>query len=293
MIWFTSDSHLFHSKIIQYEPITRPFSSVEEMNETIISNWNSVVKPDDEIYVLGDFIMGDVKNIEPTIKRLNGKITLVRGNHDTKSKLIEYQRLGIEVKDIAYIPYQGRFFICCHFPITNEEFIRMIVEDNSEVVFLYGHTHSKSPKGYTNGTYHIGADTNNLTPISIEQIWEEAWPEEIMTEDIKAYKIAHALNPNLEDQQIKYQVYEALIYPMSDAELRRGARAQAGLYEDWSGADINTLKQTYGQVIASARPVEISVDSINAAIMKALEEAEPQVDIYKELVQYINKNNKN
>lgn len=198
MIYFTSDSHLFHKRIIEYEPITRPFSSVEEMNETIISNWNKVVKSEDEIFVLGDFIMGELKNVESTLKRLNGKITLVRGNHDTSSKLAEYKRLGIEVKDIAYIPYKGRFFICCHFPITNEEFIRMVVEDNSEVVFLYGHTHSNSPKGYVNGTYHIGADTNNLTPISIEQIWNECWPEEMMTKEIEEYKIIHNLHPELE-----------------------------------------------------------------------------------------------
>lgn len=199
MIYFTSDCHLFHNNIIKYESITRPFNTVEEMNEVIITNWNNTVKPEDEVYVLGDFIMGMADNIEPTLKRLNGKITLVRGNHDTKTKLAEYRRLEIEVKDIVYIPYKGRFFIGCHFPMTNEEFIRMVIEDNSEVVFLYGHTHSKSPKGYVNGTYHIGADTNNLTPISIEQIWKECWPEEIMTPEIVSYKELHNANPNLED----------------------------------------------------------------------------------------------
>ena len=188
------------------------------MNEVIINNWNKVVKPTDEVYVLGDFIMGPVDNIESTLARLNGKITLVRGNHDTKTKLAEYARLGIEVKDIVYIPYKGRFFIGCHFPMTNEEFIRMVVEDNSEVVFLYGHTHSKSPKGYINGTYHIGIDTNDLTPISIEQIWQECWPSEIMTAENEAYKKAHEINPNLEDQRAA-----------------RGLRAKAGLYEDWAG----------------------------------------------------------
>jgi hypothetical protein len=102
LIYFTSDCHLFHPRIIEYEPFTRHFGSVIEMNEVIISNWNSVVKPEDEVYVLGDFIMGDIKNVASTLARLNGKITLVRGNHDTPSKLQEYRRLGIEVKDIVY-----------------------------------------------------------------------------------------------------------------------------------------------------------------------------------------------
>ena len=198
MIYFTSDCHLFHNRILEYEAESRPFSSIEEMNETIINNWNKVVKPEDEIYVLGDFIMGAANNVEATLKKLNGKITLVRGNHDTPTKLREYARLGIEVKDIAYIPYKGRFFVCCHFPIASPEFINMVRKDNSEVVILYGHIHHNAPEGYVDGTYHVGADTNNLTPISIEQVWQECWPEEMMTAEIEQYKTMHDLNPNLE-----------------------------------------------------------------------------------------------
>ena len=197
MIYFTSDCHFNHKNILAYEPVSRPFETIEEMNETIISNWNSVVKPEDTVYVLGDMFMGMLDSIEPILKRLNGTVKIIRGNHDTKKRLEEYARLGIEVKDIDYFVYKGRFFILCHFPMTNEEFIRMIVQDNSEVVFLYGHIHSNAPKGYVNGTYHVGADTNNLTPISIEQIWGECWPEEQMTPEVKAYKAAAdaGLNP--------------------------------------------------------------------------------------------------
>ena len=190
MIYFTSDCHFNHNNILKYEPETRPFNTIEEMNETIISNWNNVVKPEDTVYVLGDMFMGALDAIEPIFNRLNGTVKIIRGNHDTRNRLAEYKRLGIEVKDIEYFVYKGRFFILCHFPMTNEEFIRMIVQDNSEVVFLYGHIHSNAPKGYVDGTYHVGADTNNLTPISIEQIWSECWPKEQMTPEVKAYKAA-------------------------------------------------------------------------------------------------------
>ena len=47
-IWFTSDLHLSHNKEFLYKP--RGFSSVEEMNETIIENWNSLVSWDDEVW---------------------------------------------------------------------------------------------------------------------------------------------------------------------------------------------------------------------------------------------------
>ena len=192
MIWLTSDCHFNHKNIIPYEPESRPFNSIQEMNEIIISNWNSVVKETDEVWVLGDFFMGMLTEIEPILKRLNGKIHLVRGNHDQKNRIKIYEENGIDIHDIAYLQYKGRYFILCHFPNESEEFVRMVVEDNSEVVWLYGHVHSKAPKGYVNGTYHVGVDTNNLTPISIQQIWEECWPKEIMTPEVVAYKEAHS-----------------------------------------------------------------------------------------------------
>ena len=86
-IFLTSDTHYGHSKIIEY--CKRPFSSVEEMNETLIANWNAVVKPQDHVYHLGDVTMlrGSVHGKEAfqTIQlcqRLNGHKRLILGNHD-------------------------------------------------------------------------------------------------------------------------------------------------------------------------------------------------------------------
>ena len=191
MIFLTSDCHFNHKNILAYEPESRPFATIEEMNEAIIANWNSVVGLEDEVWVLGDFFMGQLTAIEPILNMLNGKIHLVRGNHDQKNRMKIYEAHGIDVHDIAYIQYKGRYFVLCHFPNESEEFVRMVIEDNSEVVWLYGHVHGKAPKGYVNGTYHVGADTNNLTPISIQQIWEECWPKEIMTPEIQEYKNEH------------------------------------------------------------------------------------------------------
>ena len=195
MIYLTSDLHFMHKKIIEYEPITRPFDSVDQMNEVLIKNWNDTINKEDKVYVLGDFCMGPADSVRDIVSRLNGEITLVRGNHDSRAKLQIYEEMGIEVKDIAYITYKGRFFILCHFPIASPEFCEMVRRDNSEVLVLYGHTHSNSPKGYVDGTYHIGVDTNDLKPISIEQIWQESWPEEIMTPDIVEYKESHSNDP--------------------------------------------------------------------------------------------------
>ncbi len=198
MIWFTSDLHFNHLNILKYEAASRPFANITEMNEALIANWNSVVKENDTVYVLGDFFMGQPDSVQSILDRLNGRVILVRGNHDGRAKLDIYRANGIEIHDITYLSYKGRFFILCHFPIASPEFIEMVRRDNAETVVLYGHLHGNAPTGYHDGTYHIGADTNNLTPISIEQIWQECWPDEMMTPAIKLYRDEHNTNPDME-----------------------------------------------------------------------------------------------
>lgn len=191
-IFVTSDSHFNHTNILSYEAASRPFANIDEMNGALIYNWNKVVKPEDTVIHCGDFFMGELDKIDPILKRLNGKIILVRGNHDTSARLEKYKSYGIEIHDIYYYKYKGRFFIFCHFPVANEEFIKMVREDNSEVITCYGHIHSNAKKGYVDGTYHVGMDTNDLTPIALEQIWKESWPEDKLADPvIEEYKSAH------------------------------------------------------------------------------------------------------
>ncbi len=79
-IFFTSDHHFGHKGIIKNAK--RPFRSVEEMNETMILRWNEKVKKNDIVYHLGDIgLMASRKPIE-ILERLNGKIHLIKGNHD-------------------------------------------------------------------------------------------------------------------------------------------------------------------------------------------------------------------
>ncbi len=82
--FFTSDTHLFHTNIIQYD--NRPFSSLEEMHEAIIGNWNTRVKKGDTVWVLGDFAITWKKSdkgwVEILLSQLNGQKHLVIGNHD-------------------------------------------------------------------------------------------------------------------------------------------------------------------------------------------------------------------
>ena len=89
-IFFTSDTHFNHKNIIKYEPVSRPFATVEQMNQEIINRWNSVVSDDDIVIHLGDFFMGtlDAEEMARIMRQLKCKnIILVKGNHDSKRRI--------------------------------------------------------------------------------------------------------------------------------------------------------------------------------------------------------------
>jgi calcineurin-like phosphoesterase family protein len=83
MIYLIADTHFGHTNIIKY--CSRPFANVGEMNETMITNWNLVVTPDDHVYHLGDFALGPSEAIKAYRHRLNGSIEMIMGNHDHRS----------------------------------------------------------------------------------------------------------------------------------------------------------------------------------------------------------------
>lgn len=92
--FYIADTHFFHENVIKFD--NRPFSSMEEMNEKLISNWNNVVRNEDTVYILGDFIWSkpnsdEYKNI---ISHLNGWKVIVLGNHDPKQYSKELNRIG-------------------------------------------------------------------------------------------------------------------------------------------------------------------------------------------------------
>ncbi|WNO29873.1 metallo-dependent phosphatase 1 [Bacillus phage SDFMU_Pbc] len=88
-IYFTSDSHFWHKNILDFEK--RPYSYVEEMNEGMIQTWNNNINHNDIVYHLGDFSLTNYENTVDVLSKLNGKIVLIKGNHD-KSK--HYKKIG-------------------------------------------------------------------------------------------------------------------------------------------------------------------------------------------------------
>lgn len=80
MRWFTSDLHVGHANVIVYAG--RPFAAVGEMNAALVVLWNTVVAPEDDVWVLGDLAMGRIEESLPIASQLLGRKHLVVGNHD-------------------------------------------------------------------------------------------------------------------------------------------------------------------------------------------------------------------
>lgn len=79
--WFTADNHFGHVNIIDH--CNRPWKTAHLMDEAMIEIWNQYVKPQDTVYVLGDFCWGDnYKAVMHFQKRLNGGKVFLKGNHD-------------------------------------------------------------------------------------------------------------------------------------------------------------------------------------------------------------------
>lgn len=176
MIYFTSDLHFNHDKAFVYKP--RGFNSIEEMNETLIKNWNETVKTDDIVYVLGDFFLGsDLDFVTKTLYTLNGTINLIIGNHDTNAKLNIY-RNSQNINSILFadkIKYEDRQFYLSHYPTLTAD----LQSNPDKAVFnLFGHTHSNK-KFFEDRPYmyNVAVDAHNNKPVSLQQIYSDILQE--------------------------------------------------------------------------------------------------------------------
>ena len=175
-IFFTSDTHFWHENIIKF--CNRPFSSIEEMNDTIINNWNSVVKENDIVFHLGDFCFCGSDKFKELIETLNGRIYLILGNHDWKT-IKQWHATKFEgVYQQMSIKIDGRKIYLNHFPFLCYAGTYYRLED--AVWQLFGHVHSsdKNKNGLDNQRlsmlfptqYDVGVDNNNYIPISFEEV---------------------------------------------------------------------------------------------------------------------------
>ena len=170
MKYYTSDIHFGHNKIIDFAK--RPFKSIEEMDNTIINNWNNKIKPTDEVYILGDFAFYKGEKTNEILKQLNGTKYLIIGNHDCyflKDKSFD-KSLFKWIENYKEIKDNKRKVVLFHYPIA------VWNASHHGSYHLHGHIHrnieTPHPLDFNLGEYalNVGMDVNNFVPMSLDEL---------------------------------------------------------------------------------------------------------------------------
>jgi len=171
MIFFTADGHLGHKNIIKY--CNRPFSSIEEMDEEIISRWNSKVKADDIVYYMGDFTLGDITQAKNYFRQLNGYVNMIAPleHHDKRwlsKALLDSSSIYTKTYEVTLfepiitLKFNDIVLALCHFPFAEWD------RKHHGSWHLHGHSHNRLeriPK-----RVDIGVDGHDFYPWSLDEI---------------------------------------------------------------------------------------------------------------------------
>lgn len=133
-VFLTADTHFGHLGVCKFLRDDgcklRPWDTPEEMDEALVANWNATVGPKDRVYHLGDVVIN--RRALKTLERLNGRLVLVKGNHDI-FKLEDYLPYFDDIR--AYHVLDK--FILSHIPIHPDSKARF--KGN-----IHGHLHERS-----------------------------------------------------------------------------------------------------------------------------------------------------
>lgn len=164
-IWFTSDTHYGHGRVIEYS--RRPYDDADEMDEALITNWNSVVRPGDLVYHLGDFSFHRLEKSVRIAKRLAGQKYLVLGNHDKRMRRErELMSQFVWARDLEQIDVDGQKIVLCHYAMLTWN------QSHRGSWQLHGHSHGSLSEHPGALRLDVGVDPQKYYPVSFEQVRE-------------------------------------------------------------------------------------------------------------------------
>lgn len=169
-IWFVGDTHLGHDKDFIWA--NRGFASVQEHDTKIIENWNKYIAPEDEVYHLGDVMLGNDKHGLECLKQLNGHIHLIRGNHDTDNRVELFKQCEniVEIVYATELKYKKYYFFLSHYPAVTANY-----DDDKpwakHLMNIHAHTHQREAVLYdTPYRFCVSLDATDNKPVDIEYI---------------------------------------------------------------------------------------------------------------------------
>jgi calcineurin-like phosphoesterase family protein len=180
----SSDMHLSHDNIWRPSYADRPVTSTAEHDAFIVDRWNSTVRPNDVVLVLGDVAMGKIADSLPLVGTLHGVKHLIYGNHDrmfgaTGAKLdrwmTAYGEHFASIQSFATATVAGVDVDLCHFPYYGDSRLDDRYADQRPVdrgrPLLHGHTHSRDFM-HDGNMIHVGVDSAvaNYAPIPYDTI---------------------------------------------------------------------------------------------------------------------------
>ena len=182
MIWFTSDHHFGHTNIIRY--CKRPYTSIEEMNEGLTSNWNERINKNDTVYYPGDLTLDS--NAAQYINKLNGTIKFIPGGHDSRwlHRLVTREGRILDKHELLqpiHMLMSPIKIVLCHYPLLSWE------QSHYGSIHLHGHSHNTLDTITNSGDTRIhpenggkqgkrmdvGVEAQNYFPISIDEVIEK------------------------------------------------------------------------------------------------------------------------
>jgi calcineurin-like phosphoesterase family protein len=161
-VFFTADTHFNHRKCQELFR-NNHFSSLEEMNETIIERWNERISKSDRVYHLGDVALGTPSEARKILNRLNGQIYLIRGNHESVAEhklcvdrfvwIKDYFGLKVGTQKIYLFHYALRTWNCMHYGSWS----------------LHAHSHGSLPE-LNHRSFDVGVDPWDFYPVSYDEV---------------------------------------------------------------------------------------------------------------------------
>ena len=170
MNYFIADTHFGHENVIKM--CERPFKNIEEMNETLVRNWNSKVKGNDHVYILGDMFFR-AKDPEPILRSLKGKKHLIIGNHDSWVKKPELQKYFESIDNYLEFSDGQNYLVLSHYPMLSYH-----RERRNNTYMIHGHIHMDTDADYfpvlkkRERILNAGVDINRYAPATLEELIE-------------------------------------------------------------------------------------------------------------------------